>query len=56
MRDNMDDILSNNGDVTQEQDNTERKGVKNPKWTRIMREDDHLKDSVASFLVEEDLV
>lgn len=38
-----------------EQENTEKKGVKKPKWTRIMTQNGYFQNSIAIFPLEDDL-
>jgi hypothetical protein len=53
--DNRSDVFSNEEEINNEKDEKEKKGVKNPKWTRIMSMDGYLKDSLASYRLEDDL-
>jgi hypothetical protein len=51
-QDNRSDIYSLFDDYLNEQDEKENKGVKKPKWTRIMSENGLFQNSIASFPLE----
>jgi succinylarginine dihydrolase len=40
----------------QQQEKIKENRIKNPRWTRIMRQNCHIQDSVATFLIDDDLL